>query len=331
MYKLVAQTSYTLYKRANRAREMLRSGEIQGADAEKLRQYIGATPEREAAGLERGARGLAKSKGFAVHDYGPGAMDTAKKQLLTGSMAQRKAALEDMARMAMSRRGGGALTFPDISGVMPESWANRFLPGPQIIRNHDAITQSFGALGADVKEIPHMLSGALMHEADEARFSRKATDKLLKQKKMIDPNSGYRVLQPALKELAESAGNSAESKGLLSRRINRGMRDAALATPGIYSGNHIDPRVILNETRNNRMFPQGVQNSWGALRNTTGELSHMNASAKGGLLPKNKLTGIAKNMGAMAKNEISGAANAATNFVTSKIAPKVPGLLRRFI
>ncbi len=288
-----------LMKEASRWREAIRSGEISGPQAEMLKQRMGVDPFREAEGLAQGAQNMASRRGYKTNTYR--ARDIGQNlfkdfQRRGGSLRALGNAARAQARMlpeapilAGSLLGGGAVTFPQQKQIvhLPELLQRN----TRQLMGSDAAKQM---RPTDWRSVTGIMKG---HEGSETRY----IDKPLNPK-------GYKVMNPAItgrhmKAMGRAGRFAAVLTGQERSGLLRNLANKLPDTPASFltSGRHADPRVLLEEIRNSRMFSPQFQTAMTRLRRRTGEYDHLERALQdpgGGTLkiPRNKMRQIGGRM-----------------------------------
>lgn len=301
MNKTASQIVDTVLEKlaTSRWREALRSGEVLGDEAERLKHRMGVDPVREAAGLDRGTKNILERQGYELKNMS--ATDTAKRMWARRKDLPLGVNLKSEYNTAAgSILGGGGATIPDAFEVAVQ---------PQVLRRKMKTLGGDAAKGMKPTDWKQLQSLLTRHEGDE----------VLQASKVRPGDPGYRLLNPDQQFQSKLLNKGPSARlGLLATGGNpadnlsaNAAADSVIATtPGSQSGMHRSPEVILNERRNQRMLSPATQDLMSRVRDTTGENVHMrkaiqDAGLPEGRIPKGQLRSLSDNMSGIAESEIS--------------------------
>lgn len=236
----------------SRWREALRSGEIQGEAADRMRAAHQFDPQRFARGAERGLREVARKAGAPVGYY-----QNNWDALRQAGAAIRHRDLRGLAEVGLDqltgRQLGGAGAYP-VGG----RWRVTVLP--------ERTAKTMGS------RAPGSLASTLHHERAELEGVRrmeagKAGRKLL----VINPQAGD---LPSVKPARVAAGlfSGLSGKPFNAHTLPEQVQQLMLQQmPGSLSGAHMSARPLLEDLREARLFGGGSQQMNELLRLRTGE------------------------------------------------------------
>jgi len=293
----------------SRWREAIRSGEVMGPAAEKLKSTMGVDPMREASGLAKGWANKARASGYTSH-------------VLSSPWQSFKGAVGRVFR----RKGA-----PPLTGML----GARMIGSPALVHPFSQSTLSFphknlgllkdvgGDAAKQITESPKLLEqfqgSVLGHEGSELSALGRMHG-LRNPMTMIA--KGYMPVESpgegALKQMYESGS------GLAKRISDPSLREVLKAKALMFGpavGSHASPQVLLEEIRNNRMLSPEIQQFWKQTRNMTGELPAIEAvTGTAGRLAKKNLPNLSRtilknnNVGRFALEKAFDAGSAGTPF-----------------